>query len=500
MNRRRFRVNASFILVASLCATIVCAQNPKAAESVDLGNGVTMSFIHVEPGTFTQGSPETEPGRSADELPRSVTLTRSFYIGQFPVTVGQFARFVDETRYRTEAETGASGGYGWDGTKLVQRKDFTWKNPGFTQTNEHPVVLVTYPDAEAFAAWLSRKAGRKCQLPTEAQWEYACRAGTNSAFPFGPSREAAEQSIWYKNSSGNGTQPVGQKPANPWGVHDMLGQVWEWCRDMYGPYQPGPIKDPVALQPGPGERPRRVLRGGSWLKELDSCRPATRYRNDPRSRNADNGFRVVSFVEAPTLSPPPTAAAAAASSRTEPQLERENSAVPTRSSSESRPEDFRKETRPSRKGVNIIGLIVGGAILFLIYRLVRALSRSSFRPLEAIGTLGGGAASGGRAGGPISTRVVEDGFWIRSNMLSPGSLVSCRYTTEGRPQEMNVRYEPGAEGHFIYTGSRPSSVSVVVAPGGGPTDITREPPPLFQQPPDDEDNDNRRHRGFPRAY
>ena len=232
MNRLCSCANALVVLAILLCGGVAKGQTPRTAETVDLGNGVMMSLVRVEAGTFTQGSPETESGRAADEMQRSVTLTRPFYIGKFPVTVGQYVRFVAETRYRTEAETGTSGGYGWDGTKLIQKREFTWRNPGFAQTDEHPVVLVTYPDAEAFAAWLSRKSGRKFQLPTEAQWEYACRAGTTAAFPFGESRQDAGNSIWHKANSGNGTQPVGRMKSNAWGIHDMLGQVWEWCQDM----------------------------------------------------------------------------------------------------------------------------------------------------------------------------------------------------------------------------------------------------------------------------
>ena len=496
MNRLCFSTNALVALAVGLCASLAKAQSPRAAEAVDLGDGQMMLLVRVEAGAFTQGSPEIEPGRAADELQRNVTLSRPFYIGKFPVTVGQFARFIAETRYRTEAETGTSGGYGWDGTKLSQRRDFTWRTPGFAQTDEHPVVLVTYPDAEAFAAWLSRKTGRKFLLPTEAQWEYACRAGTTSAFPFGESREEAERSIWHKGNSGNGTQPVGRMKSNAWGIHDMLGQVWEWCQDMYGPYQPGAVVDPVALQPGPGERPRRVLRGGSWLKELDSCRAATRYRNDPRSRNADNGFRLVTFDEPraalpvqPTVAPP----------LTEPKLEREDDAVPS-TTIDNRPVHRPVERRSANKGFSAIGLIVGLILLFIIYRIVRRLVRSTLsQPVETVGSLLSSAAAGRRHSGPLSTRIVDDGFWIQSSDLWPGALVTCRYDIDAGPQELNIRFEPGAEGHFVYTGSRPRSVSVVAAPGGGPTDITGDSPPSFQRRRRDDD-ENEPFRGFPPAY
>jgi sulfatase modifying factor 1 len=111
-----------WLRVASPCA--FAASGPEAR--VDLGGGVDMAFVRIEPGTFQQGSREGDPQGGKDESPRTVTLTRSFYLGKFPVTRGQFARFVSEAHYRTEAEAGPSGGFGWDGAKLIQRADFTW--------------------------------------------------------------------------------------------------------------------------------------------------------------------------------------------------------------------------------------------------------------------------------------------------------------------------------------------------------------------------------------
>jgi formylglycine-generating enzyme required for sulfatase activity len=242
-----------------------------------------------------------------------VRITRPFYVGRYEVTVGQFRRFVRETGYRTEAEADGTGGWGYNPAtqKCEGRKPhFTWQDGGFAQTDEHPVVNVSYNDALAFCAWLSDKEGKKYRLPTEAEWEYACRAGTETRYHNGDSPDAlhgvarvldVRGATKYGHvhqittpPSGPFTAPVGSYRPNAWGLYDMHGNAWEWCSDWYDEeyYGKSPVEDPR----GPAEGNVRVRRGGGWNSYPMYARASFRNYNSAPSRCVNLGFRVVREV------------------------------------------------------------------------------------------------------------------------------------------------------------------------------------------------------------
>ena len=256
--------------------------------AIDLGEGASIELVRISKGQFTQGSPESEQGREIDEAAREVTLSSEFYLGATPVTVGQFRRFVVETNHKTEAESGPSGGFGVVGGELVQQPQFNWRNPGYAQTDEHPVTIVTFADATAFLNWLSGKSGRTMILPTEAQWEYSCRAGSATSYCYGDDVQELSQYAWYDANRTGVPHAVGEKKPHAWGLYDMHGNVWEWCWDRYGKYPSEPVTDPV----GPKEGSNRVYRGGGWSDVAAICRSAFRNGFDPSFRRFNFGFRV----------------------------------------------------------------------------------------------------------------------------------------------------------------------------------------------------------------
>jgi formylglycine-generating enzyme required for sulfatase activity len=276
----------------------------------EITNTLGMKLVYVPSGTFIMGSPETEAGREKEETQHEVELTKGFYLGAHEVTIGQFKEFVKATRHQTDAEKDGKGSWGPDETgKFVMDAKFTWKNPGFEQTDDHPVVNVSWNDAKAFCKWLSEKEMKTYRLPTEAEWEYACRAGTKTAFVHGADPEGLSAvgnvadataranfpgwTLGIKAKDGHPfTAPVGQFQKNAFGFHDMHGNVWEWCEDWYDPkgYTTDKLKDPTGSLTGSA----RVQRGGGWSSASCRARSASRVGRGPSAyRGTYLGFRIV---------------------------------------------------------------------------------------------------------------------------------------------------------------------------------------------------------------
>jgi formylglycine-generating enzyme required for sulfatase activity len=253
--------------------------------------GMKFAWIPPCPDGFLMGSPPDEKGRSDDETQHRVVLTRGYYLGVHPVTRGQFARFVNDTGYRTEAET-SGGAYGHSGSGWDPNPAINWRTPGFEQTDEHPVVCVSWNDAALMCDWLTQQdgQGRRYRLPSEAEWEYACRAGTTTAYFFGNNESRIGDYAWFFGNFNNQTQSVHSKKPNLWGLYHMSGNVWEWCFDVYGPYDVSDgIPDPI--NEDNKDNSRRVVRGGSWYDNASYCRAARRAWHLPGYRRNLLGFR-----------------------------------------------------------------------------------------------------------------------------------------------------------------------------------------------------------------
>jgi formylglycine-generating enzyme required for sulfatase activity len=258
------------------------------------GGGQGPIMVVVPAGRFLMGSPESELERQDNERQHKVQVAL-FALGKYAVTVGQFKRFVEAIGYRTEAEKGG-GIYYWTRNEWKQDPDKNWRTPGFPQTDNHPVVGVSCNDAMAYGHWLSGQTGQQYRLPTEAEWEYACRAGTATPFYFGETISTDQANYNGRYIYGNGhkgidrqkTVEVGQFPANAWGLHDMHGNVWEWTCSIYDKDYGG--GEQRCAEPGTGAR--RVGRGGSWNYLPRWLRAAYRHWLDPDYRCDAGGFRL----------------------------------------------------------------------------------------------------------------------------------------------------------------------------------------------------------------
>lgn len=226
-------------------------------------------MVWIPGGTFTMGSPAGEAGRDSDEGPQRTVSVRAFAAGRFEVTRGEWSAFATATNRPVPS-------------------DSPWNNPGFAQDDRHPVVRVSRQDAQAYALWLSNRTGKGYRLLTEAEWEYAARAGTTTAYPWGAS--ISPRNANYGDSGNGGTVRVGSYAANAFGLHDMAGNVWEWVEDCYASSYSGLATDGSANVNG--DCSYRVNRGGSLHSSPQFLRSAQRGRDTPTGRYFNLGFRV----------------------------------------------------------------------------------------------------------------------------------------------------------------------------------------------------------------
>jgi formylglycine-generating enzyme required for sulfatase activity len=258
-------LRVGILFVAVFLAPWAAMAESSGGRTMDIAPGVSMAFVWIPPGTFPRGSPDAEAGRDRDEGPvQEVELTRGFFLGVHEVTQAQ-----------------------WQAVLGTQPAVFRRGK----EASRRPVESVSWEDCRRFIAALRPPGPGRFRLPTEAEWEYAARAGTTTRFPWGddPAERAAHAHAWANSRSFAITHPVGLKPANAWGLHDMHGNVWEWCSDWYGPYPPGRLRDPA----GPATGTERVFRGGSWYDFPSSLRSANRHRHRPDGRYTAIGLRLV---------------------------------------------------------------------------------------------------------------------------------------------------------------------------------------------------------------
>jgi formylglycine-generating enzyme required for sulfatase activity len=236
---------------------------------LDLGEGVTMDLVRISPGTFTMGSNQAvKDVNFSNAFPvHPVQITRAYYIGKTEVTCRQFEAFAKATGH--------------------QAKGSAWKHADALRDNL-PAGGLSWNDAVAFCRWASARTRRTVRLPTEAEWEYACRAGTTAETHFDADRENLDAHAWHAGNGSGRLHPVGEKKPNPWGLHDMYGNAWEWVNDFVSPYPRTPARDPT----GPATGAQHVLRGGSYKSSAQTCQSATRFSKEPGFSEPKTGFRV----------------------------------------------------------------------------------------------------------------------------------------------------------------------------------------------------------------
>jgi len=311
---------------AILSITPAYAQQRLGGEARGFASSIGIKIVPIPSGEFWMGSskeqielllkryPDVHRAMYDREKPKHrVRITKLEGMSAHEITVGQFRRFVADAKYLTEAELDREDNFGFNSAKGDFDLDgkHTWRNPGFEQSDDHPVVYVSWHDATEFCWWLSKQYDGTYRLPTESEWEYCCRAGTDTLYyngddskrlplvaNFADGRLRArlpKRPVSVPDNGDDGfafTAPVGHFAPNRWGLYDMHGNVLEWCLDGYDEsyYKNSPQDDPWNADP---TLDRKVFRGGSWYAGPAECRSADRGRSSPRSAGMTGGFRVV---------------------------------------------------------------------------------------------------------------------------------------------------------------------------------------------------------------
>lgn len=265
------------------------------------------AMVAIRPGRFSMGSEEGDPDEKPQHL---VSIPNPFAISRCEITVGQFKQFVQDANYQTVAEKNGKGCFSWDLEKKnwKQQPEHNWKNPGFAQNDNHPVVCVSWDDAKAYVKWLSHRTGAVYRLPTEAEWEYVARAGTTTtryyqdgkqcdyANGLGQEAKSIARAGWTLAECSDGhvyTAPVASFGENQFGLFDMLGNVWEWTEDCWHEnYQGAPTDGSAWKETNGGDCVRRGVRGGSWVINPLYLRSAGRLRYVTDDAFGSLGFRI----------------------------------------------------------------------------------------------------------------------------------------------------------------------------------------------------------------
>jgi formylglycine-generating enzyme required for sulfatase activity len=325
MNRKQIilvALAAVLVAVAGIAVWRLLSPEPVPEPT---GLSTPIELVEIQPGEFLMGSPETEEGREewgTDETQHLTRITYAFKMGKTEVTQKQWREVMGTTIQQQQQDKAhdrlALGGRIKDQVRRIKDdsilafgvilEDGLWRTLKWLAVGEerwslygegddHPMYYVNWEEATEFCRRLTDlervtgllPPGQEYRLPAEAEWEYACRAGSTTRFANGDAEADLAKIGWYDGNSGSVTHPVGTKRANAWGLHDMHGNVWEWCHDWYEDYPSGEVVDPF----GPTTGSYRVLRGGSWFNPSRNCRSAYRVRNAPGLRSGSLGFRVV---------------------------------------------------------------------------------------------------------------------------------------------------------------------------------------------------------------